>query len=107
MLPRKTRTESTMVGMPRVWQRRFTGCWWLEAYWEIHCSLVRLPSMGRMIQRLGTSSPRIHALVVRCFGFRVLQFLPGSPDLARDSRDGSRNYGSRLEFAGIGGIIGQ
>ena len=38
--------------MPRVWQTRFTGFWWLEAYCAIHCSLVRLPSMRRMIQRL-------------------------------------------------------
>jgi len=55
MLARKTAIESTMVGMPKVWQSRFTRFWWLEEYWEIHWSLVRLPSMGRMIQRRDTS----------------------------------------------------
>ena len=62
MLARKTAIESTMVGMPKVWQMRFTRFWWLEEYWEIHWSLVRLPSMGRMIQRrlaLCTDSPRL------------------------------------------------
>ena len=35
-----------MVGMPKVWQSRFTGCWWLREYCAIHCSLVRLPNIG-------------------------------------------------------------
>src|ERR1035438_10107717 len=43
----KTATEIRMVGMPKEWQRRLTGCWWLLEYWAIHCSLVRLPSIRR------------------------------------------------------------
>jgi hypothetical protein len=47
MLATKMGTESRMVGMPSVWQARFTGCWWLEAYCAIHCSLVRRPNMAK------------------------------------------------------------
>src|SRR5579884_1636669 len=41
--------ESTIMGMPKVWQNRLTGCVWLLAYCAIHCSLVRPPSMRWII----------------------------------------------------------
>src|SRR5579863_511133 len=46
--------------MPRVWQMRFMGCWWLVEYWAIHCSLVRLPSIVAMIHPAARALPRIH-----------------------------------------------
>lgn len=46
MLAANRITEKRMVGMPRVWQARFTGCWWLVEYCAIHCSLVRPPSIA-------------------------------------------------------------
>src|SRR4051812_43811927 len=46
-------SESAIIGMPKEWQTRFTGCWWLEAYCATHCSLVRLPSMAGIISLLG------------------------------------------------------
>src|SRR5277367_5029057 len=49
MAATKITSESRIVGMPSVWQARFTGCWWLEEYCAIHCSLVRLPSMAEII----------------------------------------------------------
>src|SRR5713226_3951153 len=41
-----------------------------------------------------------------CDLLRILQFLPRPPNTAIDAHDGSRPHGSRLEFGGIGGIIG-
>lgn len=46
--------------------------------------------------------------VVSVCNFRVVgcfEFLSRPPDVARHAYDGSRTYRSRLEFAGIGGII--
>jgi hypothetical protein len=45
MAARKSESEARIVGMPRVWQARFTGCRWLVAYWETHCSLLRWPNI--------------------------------------------------------------
>lgn len=38
---------TTMMGMPKVWQTRFIGCWWLVAYCETHCWLLFPPHMFR------------------------------------------------------------
>lgn len=36
---------TTMMGMPKVWQARFIGCWWLVAYCETHRWLLFPPHM--------------------------------------------------------------
>src|SRR5690348_7456915 len=42
-------TDTTISGMPKLWQIRLMGWVWLLAYCAIHCSLVRPPSMSGII----------------------------------------------------------
>src|SRR5688572_12323260 len=41
----KRGTDAAIMGMPRVWHSRLTGCWWLCAYRAIHSLIGRLPSI--------------------------------------------------------------
>ena len=49
---------------------------------------------------------RFRRFVYACDLSRLLQFLPRPSNAAHYAGDGSRADGSRLEFGGIGGIIG-
>src|SRR6266853_357194 len=69
-------TDRTIRGMPRVWQTRLTGWVWLLAYCAIHCSLVRPPSMDRIItdgtslmrrQQKNTRRPGMYVAICRDF----------------------------------------
>src|SRR5260221_4782485 len=69
-------TDTTIRGMPRVWQTRLTGWVWLLAYCAIHCSLVRPPSMDRIItdgisllrrQQESTRRPGMYVAICRHF----------------------------------------
>jgi hypothetical protein len=44
-------------------------------------------------------------LKLRC-SLRVLQFLPDTQDATRDARNGSWDYRSRLDVAGVAGLVG-
>jgi len=68
--------------------------------------------MGRISEapdRLSKLVAKLQIYLVGCFGCDLsclLPFLPCPPNAARHSCDGSGPNRSRLEFGGIGGIIG-
>src|SRR5579872_7514655 len=47
----KSGKDAVIIGIPSVWQKRFTGCWWLEAYCSIHCWFVLPPIMACLLTR--------------------------------------------------------
>ena len=78
--------------MPRVWQIRFTGCWWLEAYCAIHWLLVRPPSMGddtpASTRRGNTNGEDLHRFFAQIQGqkgLRAWKYEKYDDDYARTS----------------------